>query len=599
MVVMAGSQPRAPLAPGHQGQPHIGMSPLSAPGRGVTLAVALVGVVMVVTVTAMAHGLDDESNPLLAAVVRLWVCIPFLASGLEAWRRRPGSRLGPLIVGAGILTYLSLLTWARNDLVFTIGVAFDLVPPAVFLHIFLAYPDGVIVLRRERLLVVAGYATAALSVPALLFGRESPRNLIAAWPDPPLADAILYVQLVLMSLLMVAGFAAIMARRLSGGIPRQSVFAWAVDASALGLLLIALLLLSGLMGWSGLQDPIRAAAFFVIGAGPIVFLLGLLQLRLGRASVGELLLEIGAHPGPAELERAAARALHDPSATIVYRVGESASYVDVSGRRVALPADPGRSVTSIQRDGTDVAALIHAATLDENRALVDAVARGVGMAIENAQLQVELQAQLAEVQASRARIVSAGDAERRRLERDLHDGAQQRLIALSLDLRMLEKELADNPAAVAQLEDAQGEITRSLDELRNIARGLHPAVLSAHGLAVALEQVAARAPVPVSLTVDVGERLPEPVEVAAYYVVTESLANIGKHAHATAASVNILRSGEDIVVEVVDNGIGGADAEGGSGIRGLADRVEALGGRLRVWTPRGGGTRVRAEIPCA
>jgi signal transduction histidine kinase len=134
--------------------------------------------------------------------------------------------------------------------------------------------------------------------------------------------------------------------------------------------------------------------------------------------------------------------------------------------------------------------------------------------------------------------------------------------------------------------------------LRNIAHGLHPAVLSAHGLAVALEQIAARAPVPVGLTVELEERLPEPVEVAAYYVVTESLANVGKHAQATAASVNILRSGEDVVVEVVDNGIGGADAEGGSGIRGLADRVEALGGRLRVWTPHGGGTRVRAEIPC-
>jgi signal transduction histidine kinase len=137
-----------------------------------------------------------------------------------------------------------------------------------------------------------------------------------------------------------------------------------------------------------------------------------------------------------------------------------------------------------------------------------------------------------------------------------------------------------------------------LTELRDVARGLHPAVLTAHGLPVAIESLAARAPVPVRLTVDIDGRVAESVEVAAYYVVSECLTNVGKHAHATSATVDVIRDTHQLVVEVVDDGVGGADTERGSGLRGLADRVEALGGRLRVWTPRDGGTRVRAELPC-
>jgi signal transduction histidine kinase len=195
-------------------------------------------------------------------------------------------------------------------------------------------------------------------------------------------------------------------------------------------------------------------------------------------------------------------------------------------------------------------------------------------------------------------VIEAGQKERQRLERNLHDGAQQRLVALSLDLRLLEARLSGDPDARAGLDQARQEIALSLEELRAVARGIHPAVVTGHGLAVAVESLAARAPVPVRLTVAVDGRLPERLEVAAYYVICESLANIGKHAHATSATVDIARKKGDLVVEIVDDGIGGADSERGTGLRGLADRVEGLGGRLRVWTPRGGGTRVRAEMPC-
>jgi signal transduction histidine kinase len=159
--------------------------------------------------------------------------------------------------------------------------------------------------------------------------------------------------------------------------------------------------------------------------------------------------------------------------------------------------------------------------------------------------------------------------------------------------------LSDDPASQAELDQARREIALSLEELRDVARGIHPAVVSGHGLEVALESLAARAPVPVRLTVDLNGRVNERLEVAAYYVVSESLANIAKHARAKTATVDIARADGELVVEIVDDGIGGADSERGTGLRGLADRVEALDGRLRVWTPRGGGTRVRAEMPCA
>ena len=260
--------------------------------------------------------------------------------------------------------------------------------------------------------------------------------------------------------------------------------------------------------------------------------------------------------------------------------------------------DDGRTATTIEREGAPLAVLVHDAALDDEPELLEAVSAATGLAVENDRLHAELRARLEEVRASRARVIEAGQKERQRLERNLHDGAQQRLIALSLDLSLLEERLGDDADATLRLERARGEIATSLVELRAVASGLHPAVVSGHGLPVALESLAASAPIPVRLTVAVPGRLSEQLEVAAYYLVSESLVNVGKHALATSASVDVTRSGNRLAVEVVDDGVGGADTELGSGLRGLADRVEALGGRLRIWSPPGGGTRVRAELPC-
>jgi signal transduction histidine kinase len=285
---------------------------------------------------------------------------------------------------------------------------------------------------------------------------------------------------------------------------------------------------------------------------------------------------------------------------LAYWLPEFGSYADHDGRPVKVPDREGRrAVRLIERDGRRVAALLHDPALEDEPELLTAVTAAAGIALENARLNVELRARVEELRGSRARIVEAGRRERQRLERNLHDGAQHRLVALSLQLSLLEEELAGQSSATAQLERARGEIDTSLDELREIAQGIHPAVVSGHGLAVALEQLVARAPVPVRISVEIEGRLPEAIEMAAYYLIAESLANIGKYAQASSATVELARSNGDLHVEVADDGIGGADTERGSGLRGLADRVEALGGQLQVWSPHGGGTRLKAEIPCA
>ena len=231
-------------------------------------------------------------------------------------------------------------------------------------------------------------------------------------------------------------------------------------------------------------------------------------------------------------------------------------------------------------------------------ARVCGVRAAAALAQENERLGAELRAQVKELRESRARLVEAGLAERRRLERDLHDGAQQRLVSLALGLRTIEGRLDDDPSSARGiLEMVRSELEAALRELRELARGIHPAVLSDRGLDAALEALASRAPVPVELEATIGEQLPEPVEQAVYFVVSEALTNVAKHAHASQASVRAARHDGRVVVEVSDDGVGGARPSEGSGLSGLADRLVAVDGKLQVASERGQGTVLRAEIP--
>ena len=331
------------------------------------------------------------------------------------------------------------------------------------------------------------------------------------------------------------------------------------------------------------------------------FVVGLRQSRIARGNVADLVLELGASPGPARLRDVLAKALRDPSLQVVFAVPEKGVFVDAAGRIVALPEGrPDRAVTRLERDGETIAALIHEPALAEQVELVRSVAAATRLALENERLQAEVRAQLEEVRASRARIVAAGDAERRRVERDLHDGAQQRLVTLALALQMSQARAggAADPELVDLLTKASRELDLALGELRELARGIHPTLLAEAGLGAAIESLADRSPVPVSVSVVEG-RYDAGIEATAYFVVAEALTNVAKYAAASTVSVDVERHGDTLQVRIRDDGAGGADASRGSGLRGLADRVAAVGGVLRVDSPPGSGTTVEAEIPCA
>lgn len=555
---------------------------------------------LLIAACSLSLGLTSAGVNGVNLVLLVWTGLAYIGAGLIAWSRRPDSRLGLLMVAGGFAASLLALAFSRVAVTHTIGLIFDVWPAVLFLYVYLAFPDGRLRSGFERgVVLAAAVAAIGLQLVKMLLGGVGPNNLLEVVPRPDTATTIERVQVLAIGALCIVAIGVLIDRRRRAGRQRRRTASLLIDSFALALALLAVLF--GTIAFRGPAfDGIQLATFVVLGLAPIAFLVGLLDARLARSGMGDLFIELRGDPSPTGLRDALARALRDPSLSLVYWIPQYGSWADVDGRRVELPKPgEGRSTALIERDGVPVAALVHDPTLDEEPELLAGVGAAAGIALENGRLQTELRARLEELAGSRARIVDAEQRERKRLERNLHDGAQQRLIALSLELSLLEDRLSGDPEARRRLNLARHEITVSLEELRAVARGLHPAVVSAHGLEVALEQLVARAPVPVHLAIQLDGRLPENVEVAVYYLVAEALANMGKHAHAGSASVRVVQASGLVVVEIVDDGVGGADTENGSGLRGLADRVEALDGRLRIWSPREGGTRLQAEIPCA
>ena len=334
---------------------------------------------------------------------------------------------------------------------------------------------------------------------------------------------------------------------------------------------------------------------------PIAVLYVFLQRQLDRGGVAGLVVELGAPRAGADLRLALARTLGDPSLELAFWFPAEQCYVDGDGAPVQLPEDDaGRSATFVERDGQPIAALLHDPVLEDNAELVQSVCAAASLALENERLQAELRARLVELQASRARLVGATDAERRRIERDLHDGTQQRLVSIAMSLGLLESKLpAGEGEARPLLHETREALTLALAELRELTHGITPPLLVEQGLAAALDELCRRAALPVHLRLEVDRRLPDEVESAAYFMVSEALTNAAKHSHGSEVRVLATCAGQTLTVEVSDDGIGGAGTAGGSGVRGLADRVEALGGRFTVSSPPGRGTTLRAEIPCA
>jgi signal transduction histidine kinase len=290
-------------------------------------------------------------------------------------------------------------------------------------------------------------------------------------------------------------------------------------------------------------------------------------------------------------------AVGDPKLELFYWLPGEAAHVDPTGVVLEDLADTTRSRTPVRRGGFPLATVIHDSRLDERPDLLDSVIESAGLAIEIARLRIEVSRQLAEVEASRARIVTAGYEERRRLERDIHDGAQQRLVSIGLALRHVQSNLPGDSDQARALDATVAEVARAIEELRELARGVRPAGLD-DGLASALRQLAARSRLPTRVE-STEERFEDQVETAAYFVASEALANAAKHAEASGVTISAVRRNGSLVVSVRDNGRGGAAASEGTGLAGLADRVAALGGSLEIDSATGAGTHVTAELPCA
>ena len=555
------------------------------------LALALVGEALVlrpilVTNDVPVNGID---------VVFGLVGGSFAVSGLVAWRRRPDSRTGVLMTATGFAFFISpLMRQLDGPAAYTVWSL--LVDTWIFFFVpvlLTLLTHGRIQERRDRWLVAA-YALplVLLQVAWLLFeDPEEGTNLLLAFPNEDVAHVIDRTQRSLLLVVLAATVAVLAVRWWRAPAPRRRALLPSI-AGAFTLVMFGALLANDLLSGERSEPLLWVTACSLVTV-PLAFLAGQLRSRLARGALADLFRSIGG-ARPEELRPALARALGDPDLRIGY-LGTDGTYADADGRPVR--AEGERSLARVERDGRPVAALVYDSTIDDDPELVTAVTAAAGIAIDNASLLAERETQLADIKASRERIVAAGDAERRRLERNLHDGAQQRLVGIALQLRLLQNRLANDPSSAALVTTASDELASSLADLRELARGIHPAVLE-HGLPAALEALATRAPVPTDVDCELPGRLPEQVELAAYFVVCEGLANVAKYAGATSTAIRVRREDGVLRVEVADDGVGGADEALGSGLRGLADRVEALDGNLHVISPVGAGTTVRAELPC-
>lgn len=402
--------------------------------------------------------------------------------------------------------------------------------------------------------------------------------------------------LIAVGLLLLVALVVLVGRRLARtrGVDRRELIPVAVAT-------LAIAVASALQIWFAFDDNqnpyISLLQSLTLLGVPVAFLVASVQHRLARGRVADLVVRVAHAGATADIQEALRRALVDPRLEVLFWAEQAGSYLD--GRGAARsPTDDGERlrVPVVDVDGNPIALVLADPSLQNHRDLVDAAVGAAGLALQNARLHAVVLAQLAEVRTSRQRIVEAGVVERRRVERDLHDGAQQRLLGLSMRLGAA-GQTAQDPRTLDVVTEARAELRLALQELRDLARGIHPAILTQSGLAAAVESVAERAAVPVDLDIP-PDRWPAAVETTAYFVISEALANAAKHAPRARMSVTVGRDGDAVRVDIRDDGPGGAVAADGGGLAGLRDRVGALGGTLAVDSPVLGGTRLTARIPC-
>lgn len=602
--------------------------------RGYVVALVAFGALVVVAAVGRANSLsfgaaqfgDGPSLDVTSVLYEVGGGLTFAVVGFAVWWRRPASLTGPLMVLIAAALMSPILEWVPAPPLVTLAQLSWGTPEILIGVLLLMSPTGRIEGRAERAWLVGG---AVLLLLGALHAFFSPigkwdcsecHSWIVLGFDETTSNDIWLVKNQLLALWGLGLVALLVRRWMRASRPMRRVMThfWLSGVAFVAVLLASVVLdttgftpsvfssVPNITGALRLQMPIEVlrgmpwlatAALFLI---PLALGYGQARLRWGQVAVSALAIELSRMDDRQSLVPSLRRALGDPSLALALWSRPSRTYVTPEGLPVELPQGEVGGVTRLDGEDGPLAAIIHDPALAEQRRLIDGVSAVAQLAIENERLHAEVKAQLQEVRASRQRIVSAADDERRRVERNIHDGAQQRLVSLSMALRMAQAKAADaSPEVAATLVDAEAELREAIGELRELARGIHPAILTEAGLGPALESLADHAALPVAVDTHLNGRLPPVVEATAYFVAAEALTNVAKHAGATAVTLRASVDGDVLRVVVQDNGRGGANPDHGSGIRGLADRVAALGGHLGVTDSPQGGTRLEAEIPCA
>lgn len=574
---------------------HSGLVVWLAAGFGVPMGVA-----------ALVFKLDQHAHPLPDIAVNWLSAVLYLAAGVLVQLRRPGNPVGLLMVLASVALFSEDLQLSTTAWIHSVGMFCAKASIGVLAHLVLAFPDGRLVTRVQRRLVGAAYAGAFGLVPAAaLFSQtrrlEAPRTnlfLVADWPR--VATVFGWSVKVVGAAVAVGVLAVLVSQWRSASRPLQRVLAPVYLAGLLGGAATA----AGLFGDVGgaWRLSVLVASWAALLLLPLGFLVGVLRTRLGRTRISVLLSRLREPISTAQLQAELARALGDPSLRVGRWRPATETFVDDDGRALDVPAHgSARGVRLIERNGAPTAVLLHDPALVEDAHVLEAAITAAALSLENQRLEAESHATSTAARASLRQAITAQDTARRRLEQDLHDGVQSQLVTVATWLRLARDQLGPtvDDADGAQLLTlcAQG-LEAALSDLRSLASGIHPAVLSDGGVAPALRALAARLPLPIDLCLGDLPRLGPAEEATGYYVAAEALTNVLKHAQATRVVITVSYTDGQLSVAVVDNGVGGARIGAGSGLLNLRDRVSAMDGDLTVHSLPGTGTSLTATFAC-
>ena len=554
--------------------------------------------------------LELAAMPLGAPGGGLLIGMPFvfwsyLFAGLVAWHRRPSNPIGALILWVGVAVFLGGVGNTNIPALIGVSTILRTLPLAAMIHLLLAFPSGRLLTRPAKMLAAFVYVfSLVLAAPAYLFHTSGAFPPFAVVDLPTVVAASRTLESLGGLAIVVATVTILAARLLRADRRHRRVLVplFSYGIVAVSFIPFSSLVLGGILG----MDPMLRGGlqFLVVGALPIAFVFGI--LRGGFAQTGEL-IELGSWLGTAqsgrdELRAALARTLGDPTLTLWFGSADGRTFVDAAGiaRGDDDPRNDTRGWEEIRLEERTIGAIDYDAALLADSVLVRTAGNVIAIAIERERLTTELLASRRELVRSRERIINAADHEHHRIARNLHDGLQVQLLLLALDAQRLATAIGTASSVQESAIRLRQDIDTAAGSLRTLVHDLVPAALIERGLGAAAEDLVDRMPIPTRLQVDLlASRLPRSVENTAYFVIAEALTNVVKHSHASTASVRLRQEAGTLHIQVRDDGIGGARVENGTGMRGLQDRVEALGGEMELISKLDAGATLRVELPCA